>query len=1591
MASLCAAPAARAACTTSSFSWSGNGGYYGQGSGPWSFESPGGSLSISVTGVGAGCTYSVTVPAPSSGSVSGTTSGSTINASLSIAGNGGSNLRVDYITVTVNGVADTRAVYVNGANCTVSFSPSSTSVGAAGISNASVTLVRGGSPPCWYIDFPLPPSWIHASNDGNGNFTYSVDPNTGAQRMGNIYIDIPATTTFQITQAAAICTFSVSPTTAQSVAYTGGSTQFTITASPSGCSGGSWAASVSTPAWMSISPSGGSAGGTATATYQANSVTNTRSGTVTIAGQNITINQAAAPATCTFSAAPSTTQSISAAGGSTLFTITASPSGCSGGSWTASVSDPTWMSVSPAGGSAAGSATATYQANSTASQRSGTVTIAGQSVTINEAPSAPSTCSFSATPASVPSIAAVGGTTLFTVTASPSGCSGGSWTASVSDQTWMSVLPTSGTGPATVTATYQVNANPGTRNGTITIAGQSISVGQVGAAASACTFTINPTPAQTVTAAGGSTVFAVLANPSGCSGGSWSASVSDSTWMSLSSTSGTAAASVTTTYGANSSSTGRSGTVTIAGTGVTINQNGKTASPPAIVPGTLPNGVVGSAYSANLSANGGTQPYNTWAFSGSFPPGLSLNSSSGAISGSPSTATGSPFAFTVTVKDNTGAISAPQSFSITVTTPQTLSITTSSIPAGLANVVYQTTAFTVKGGTPPYQWSSTGALSGSMSFSTGGVLSGTPSATGSFPFSVTVMDSSSPALTASGNFTLNVTQPGTLLSVTPQQLSFSYVQGDSNTPPSQNIGILSNPSGTPVSASSSTSDGGTWLTAATNFSAGGKTPGTIVVSVDPSKLGPSTYSGQVTINAPSASPSSVTVGITLTVGATQAPQLSVTPLFQSFALPQGGQAQGTVLVTNTGGGVLGYSGAPSSDANWLSLNGSFAGNITPSTPGNIPFTVNAAANLPAGLHQGKISVFDLGSGKTIDSVIALLVSGNQPTMQLSQDGMTFYAVANSNVSPPAQPLGVLNLGPGTLAWNTQIQFSDPTHQGWLSVTPSGNSTSATPGQATASVNPAGLPKGKYYATVNVLSAASNSPQSMSVLLDVVGPGELGSAPQVSAAGLILAATVGSATAASQSVTLFSPAGANLNYSTSVFNSEGGNWLSVASPTGSLGATGSTSLKIQASAASVTAGVHFGTVQVAFSEGTVRTIQVILVATAGATPSAISGSGGATRDGGTCPSILIATFVSPGPSDSLQAGQAQTFQVHIADDCGNPLLPSQSATAELVDADTGAILDNLSSSTTDGIWTGAWTPPVGQATVNLRVFASRGKTFGGISTPFNSTQLAVLPVVSVKVLPADTNSAPQPVAAINGASFDVTNPGLVVPGGYVSIYGARMADSPQQAGASLATTLGNSQLLLGGKSLPLLYADSGQVNGLIPLSVPLYSHIQLSVQRDNTVSVPVSVYVTDLQPGIFTTARNGQGQGSILIHGTSLVAGPTGPQQQPVSRGQYIEIYATGLGQVYDPKGGASPPGDGQPAPALGPIFYTKGTANVTIGGVNTGPVAFAGLAPGFVALYQVNVLVPPNAPVGGAIPVVLTVTDSSGTTVSSQSVTIAVQ
>lgn len=173
----------------------------------------------------------------------------------------------------------------------------------------------------------------------------------------------------------------------------------------------------------------------------------------------------------------------------------------------------------------------------------------------------------------------------------------------------------------------------------------------------------------------------------------------------------------------------------------------------------LPQGVVGSSYSGSFTAVGGASPY-TWSLSsGQLPPGLSLSSSTGALSGTP-TASGN-YNFGIKLIDSSSSVqSATTTVSLPVVNapppaPMALSITSTSIPAGTIGSAYSA-VLQSSGGAAPYAWSITaGGLPNGLSFSaTTGLISGTPTAVGVTNFTAAIADSSNPAQAKSVQLTL---------------------------------------------------------------------------------------------------------------------------------------------------------------------------------------------------------------------------------------------------------------------------------------------------------------------------------------------------------------------------------------------------------------------------------------------------------------------------------------------------------------------------------------------------------------------------------------------------------------------------------------------------------------------------------------------------------------------------------------------------------------------------------------------------------------------------------------------------------------------
>ncbi len=257
----------------------------------------------------------------------------------------------------------------------------------------------------------------------------------------------------------------------------------------------------------------------------------------------------------------------------------------------------------------------------------------------------------------------------------------------------------------------------------------------------------------------------------------------------------------------------------------------------------------------------------------------------------------------------------------------------------------------------------------------------------------------------------------------------------------------------------------------------------------------------------------------------------------------------------------------------------------------------------------------------------------------------------------------------------------------------------------------------------------------------------------------------------------------------------------------------------------------------------------------------------------------------------------------------------------------------------------------------------------------------------------------PNATVNVASFrPATDPnGAVAGGGMVAIFGSNLLDesAPPALGFSavgsgsrsalggppigliqaetvpLPTELGGTSVRINNILAPLFFVSAGQINAQVPFGLPAGTY-PVQVFLEGTATVAQDVTIADVSPGIFSLNQHGTGDGAIL-HATTFQLVTPG---DPAAAGEFLSIFCTGLGALDTPVvSGDIPPT---------PVPRTVSTPQATIGGIPA-VVDFSGLAPGFVGLYQVNVIVPSGlAP--GSHDLVLTIDG-----VPANTVTVSVQ
>ena len=436
-----------------------------------------------------------------------------------------------------------------------------------------------------------------------------------------------------------------------------------------------------------------------------------------------------------------------------------------------------------------------------------------------------------------------------------------------------------------------------------------------------------------------------------------------------------------------------------------------------------------------------------------------------------------------------------------------------------------------------------------------------------------------------------------------------------------------------------------------------------------------------------------------------------------------------------------------------------------------------------------------------------------------------------------------------------------------------------------------------------------------------------------------------------SITLPVAPGGGLSFTAVVAGVNAG-WLRVTPTAGTVPANGALKLSVTADPTGLASGLYAAAVGIGLSDGTSRTVPVEFFVPVKSTQAVERSATAVCATANT----FVAHLLSPVPNFFVRTGRALPVKVQAENCDGSPAsnleISGQYGTQTLALSPEGP-----------GLWSTSWVPKDDSSTALLKVSVS-GVRNGQRTTSLFEVQGVVNPSAIADPL----------IGAVVGGANPVANQAVAV-GSWVSIYGSNFAATAATASSgTLPTTLGGIEAVLGDQPVRLYYVGPQQINGVVPKSLSPGQRYQLLLRRNGTPAAPVPVTITDVQPGVFTQNQQGTGQAAAVLAGTRTLAA----SGSPVALGSVIELYATGLGAVQNP------PADGAEA-SLTVLSRVVEDVQVKVGG-RTARVLFAGLTPGTIGLYQVNVEIPADAPTGDAVAVVVT---QKG--VGSNTVTIAVK
>jgi hypothetical protein len=906
-----------------------------------------------------------------------------------------------------NGCQGTRAITLQICPV-VTLAPATPAAGIVGTAYSQTLTASGGTSP-----------YTFAVASGTLPAGLTLNPTTGVV-SGTPSVQISSNVTLRATdtngcQGTRAVTFAMScpPITITPAtlprATVGSAYSQTLTAS-GGIASYTWAVTSGTlPAGLTLNATTGVLSGTPTTSNAAGtSITITTTDSLNCPGTRTYTLQVCPVVTLSPATLPTPTvgtaysQTITASGGAAPYTYAL-----------ASGSLPAWATLSSAGlltGTPTSTTAATFtvrstDANGCAGTLSYTVTPGCPTITITPASLAQGTVGS----AYLQTLSASGGTapySTWTLTAGtlPTGLTLNATTGVISG------TPTATSSPAT-SLTFRVNDANGCQ-GTRAITLQICPVITV-APATLTTPTVGTAYSQTITASGGALPYTYSL-----------ASGTLPTWATLSSAgvlSGTPNSTTAATFSVRATD--------VNGCAATLSYTVTPGCPTiTIAQSSLPQGTVGTAYSQTLSASGGTTPYGTWTLTaGTLPTGLTLNASTGVISGTPTAAASPATSITVRVNDANGC-QGTRAITLQICPVVTLSPATLTTPT--VGTAYSQT-LTASGGTAPYTYTlASGTLPTWATLSSAGVLSGTPTSTTAATFSVRATDANGCA----GTLSYTVTPGCPTITIAQSSLP----QGTVGSAYSQTL-----------SASGGTAPYGTWtLTAGTLPTGLTLNASTGVISGTPTAT--ASPAASLTFRVNDANGCQGTRAITLQI----CPVVTLSPA--TLTTPTVGTAYSQTITASGGTAPYTYSLASGTLPTWATLSSAGVLSGTPTSTTAATFTVRATdTNGCAG-------------------TLSYTVTPGCPTITIAQSSLPQGTVGTAysqtlTASGGTAPYGTWTLTAGTLPTGLALNAST----GVISGTPTAAASPAT--SLTFRVNDANGCQGTRAITLQICPVVTLSP------------------------------------------------------------------------------------------------------------------------------------------------------------------------------------------------------------------------------------------------------------------------------------------------------------------------------------------------------------------------------------------------------------------------------------------------------------------------------------------------------------------------------------